>query len=162
MDADLDGTIDTLDIVYINAVLAKKFRFLSNETSNVISISQQGCSLSLNATLFMDTGEAVSDPTTTSVLFVLGDVTESHIASVSVGEYVTESDDGVVLVATLVEKGVFQNAFSFEPGQGPAQLGIVVVITTYVHLFTPNGCGCGMSSPCFALYRHGIVLLFNM
>ena len=130
MDADLDGEIDTLDIVFINSALAKKFRFLLNTTNDVVSIAHKGCTFDVNATLVTDTGALVTDGATTELFLVLGDI---DIASVALhrGSLADDSnDEGVVLQASSPVDGVFRTSFEFVDG-APAELSIAIVIITY-------------------------------
>ena len=130
MDADLDGEIDTLDIVYINSALAKKFRFLMNETADVISVKHTGCTVEVNATLLSDTGAAVVDGDTTKVFYVLGDVGEDMLQAGDFGSVANISTDGVVYeAATPDDDGVFRASFRLD--EALDNISIVVFIETY-------------------------------
>ena len=129
MDADMDGTVDTLDIVFINAALAKKFRFLLNETQDVISVSHSGCTMDISATVTLDTGDFVSDGDTTKVFFVLGDVDDTMVVDGTSGFVADTSSDGVVVQAGDPQNGVFSASFDFV--QTVHSVSIVVVIKTY-------------------------------
>ena len=119
MDADLDGEVDTLDIVYINSALAKKFRFLLNTTRNIVGIVQTGCTVTVSATLVTDTGELVTDASTTELFLVLGDVDGSDVDVVA-GRFVESGSDGAVLQAADPQEGVFETSFAFGAGALPS------------------------------------------
>ena len=129
MDADMDGEIDTIDIVFINSALAKKVRFLVNETSDIISVTHTGCTMEVSATLSTDTGALVTDGATTKVYYVLGDVDDTMIQAGSSGSIANVTDEGIVYAAAAPDNGVF--TASFDLTAYLTELSIVVFIETY-------------------------------